>query len=86
MPSTVRAAGTGDVPAILRVAFPGDSGQAELEEIDWDVFFEKFDAAGLAFVYQDETVDGRPSRFHELVDRTRAEEPPGNQTRRTKAA
>lgn len=63
-----RVKGTGhEEPGILCIDFPCYAGGDELEHIPWDEFLEKFDEAGLAFVYQEETTDGRVSRFHELV-------------------
>lgn len=48
-----------------------DFGEPEesLEQISWDEFFEIFDGNGLALVYQDETADGKTSRFSKFVDR-----------------
>ena len=40
-----------------------------LEEIPWDEWFDKFDANRLALVYQEETKEGRESRFAKLVSR-----------------
>jgi hemerythrin superfamily protein len=54
---------------ILRVDFPGSSGGRSLEPIGWDEFFETFDKSGLAFLHQDETADGKVSRFNKLVSR-----------------
>lgn len=56
---------------LLRIDFdpPDDS----LEEIDWETFFETFDRKHLAFLYQDVTVDGKPSRFNKFIDRTSTE-------------
>jgi hypothetical protein len=55
---------------LLRIDFPEDSeDEEELEEITWDEFFEKFDEKRLAFVYQDRTAAGEPSRFNKLVNR-----------------
>ncbi|HJU03954.1 MAG TPA: hypothetical protein VJ692_02300, partial [Nitrospiraceae bacterium] len=42
---------------ILRIDFPGYSGEGSLETISWDDFFKKFDEAGLTFLYQDKTKD-----------------------------
>jgi len=66
-----RAQGTGeaDDAGLLRIDFPEDSDDEELEEITWDEFFEKFDEKRLAFVYQDRTAAGEPSRFNKLVSR-----------------
>ena len=51
---------------ILRIAFRDEEN---LEEISWDDFFEKFDEAELAFLYQDKTKDGHESRFFKFVKR-----------------
>lgn len=68
-PATVKRTKRGDDPGILRIDYPGYSGEQELEPIDWDEFFDKFEASGLAFVYQDKTADGKLSRFSKLVSR-----------------
>jgi hypothetical protein len=65
-----RVKGTG---AILRIDFPGYTGEDTLEPISWDEWFRTFDEANLAFVYQETTADGKPSRFNKLVDRSTAE-------------
>jgi hypothetical protein len=41
----------------------------DLEQIDWDAFFEKFEKSKLAFLYQDKTAGGRLSRFHKFIQR-----------------
>jgi len=56
-------------PGLLRIDFPGYSGEDSLEEISWDEFFEKFDHENLAFLYQETTADGTPSRFNKFVER-----------------
>lgn len=63
-PSIVRAtAENGRSGGILRVDF--GEPEPELEEIDWDEFFEVFEDNDLAFLYQD---DGE-SRFNKFVER-----------------
>lgn len=62
--------GTGSRDAgILRIDFPGYSGEGSLEPIDWDAFFDKFEEKRLAFLYQEKTADGQPSFFNKLVSR-----------------
>ncbi|HEX6640725.1 MAG TPA: hypothetical protein VF215_06405 [Thermoanaerobaculia bacterium] len=61
-PSHVAASGSGDDPGILRIDYPGFSGEGTLEEIDWDPFFEAFEENKLAFLYQD-TPRSRFSKF-----------------------
>jgi hypothetical protein len=71
-PATVKRTGGKQDPGLLRIDFPGYKGEASLEEITWDEFFEKFDEKNLAFLYQEKTATGRPSRFCKLVDRQTA--------------
>lgn len=69
-PATI--AGTqrgGEEAGLLRIDMPGGASTPPLEPISWDDFFEKFDEANLAFVYQDEKADGEPSFFSKLVSR-----------------
>lgn len=54
---------------LLRIDYPGFSGENSLEEISWDEFFEEFDEKGLAFLHQDKNQDGKESRFSKLVGR-----------------
>ena len=69
-PATVRSTiGDGHEPGILRIDFPGYSGEQSLEEISWDEVFEKFEQENLAFLHQDETADGEKSRFNKLIAR-----------------
>jgi hypothetical protein len=51
---------------ILRFEFRKDGN---LEPIDWEAFFDKFEESELAFLYQDKTAGGRLSRFHKFVRR-----------------
>jgi hypothetical protein len=41
----------------------------KLHAVDWDTFFDKFEEAKLAFLYQDKTSDGKMSRFHKFIHR-----------------
>ena len=59
--------------ALLRIDYPGFSGEDRLEEITWDEFFEIFDENNLAFLYQEKTEDGGLSRFSKFVSRSRTE-------------
>jgi len=66
-PARVKGTGRDGDPGILRIDFPGFSGKQSLEGIAWDEFFAWFDNNGLAFIYQDRTRGGQPSRFNKLV-------------------
>lgn len=55
--------------ALLRVDYPGFSGEDTLKPIEWDEFFEIFDENKLAFLYQERTEEGGLSRFSKFVNR-----------------
>jgi hypothetical protein len=74
-PAVVRSTQSKDSTGIIRIEFP-DAPNAQddnLEEITWDEFFEKFDEAKLALLYQEETASGQRSNFNKLVGRETAE-------------
>jgi hypothetical protein len=64
-PATVKATEEGGKPGILRIDYPGFSGEDTLETISWEEFFDAFEKNNLAFLYQDE----QDSRFSKLIDR-----------------
>lgn len=68
-PATVASTHTSDDPGVIRLDFPGYSGEDTLEQISWEEWFGKFEDQGLAFVYQETTADGGPSSFNRLVKR-----------------
>jgi hypothetical protein len=68
-PAMVKGTGSGSDPGVLRIDFPGGAGEEQLEQIDWDEWFRKFDESGLAFVYQSEKASGEDSTFFKLVKR-----------------
>ncbi|HLT91389.1 MAG TPA: hypothetical protein VKZ85_10615 [Woeseiaceae bacterium] len=68
-PTRVKRTGSGGDPGILRLDFPGYSGEEELEEISWNEFFRKFDESDLELVYQERTAAGEVSNFNKLVQR-----------------
>ena len=57
---------------VLRIDYPGFSGEESLEEISWEKFFDAFEQNGLAFLYQDKLESGETSRFSKLIDRNSA--------------
>lgn len=67
-PAAVRETGGEEDPGLIRIDFPGYSGEESLEEISWEDFFRKFEAAELAFLYR-EREDGERSNFNKLVKR-----------------
>lgn len=68
-PAAVKSTRKGDETGIIRIDFPGYSGEQSLEEISWEEFFEKFEDANLALVYEEETASGERSNFNKLVKR-----------------
>jgi hypothetical protein len=58
---------------LLRIDYPGFSGEDTLEEVSWEQFFDQFEKTGLAFLYQDKLESGETSRFSKLIDRNSAE-------------
>jgi hypothetical protein len=57
---------------MLRLDFPGYTGEQSLQPIDWDDWFEKFDERGLALIVQDKTGRGQKSNFNKLISRESA--------------
>jgi hypothetical protein len=72
-PARVKGTGDDDDPGLIRIDFPGYSGEESLEPISWDEWFRKFDERKLAFVYQDTTATGEKSFFNKLVSRDSVE-------------
>jgi hypothetical protein len=68
-PASVRGTESGDPPGVLRIDFPGGTGEDQLEHISWDDWFAKFDQNGLAFLYQEQKASGEDSTFFKLVSR-----------------
>ncbi len=58
---------------LLRIDYPGYSGEESLQEITWEQFFDQFEKNKLAFLYQDELESGETSRFSKLIDRDSAD-------------
>lgn len=82
-PSCVRGTGDEEDVGMIRLDFPGYSGERSLEPIDWDEWLDKFDENNLALLVQEETARGQQSNFNKLVSRNNVES--GGRTRRAKA-
>jgi hypothetical protein len=72
-PACVRGTGGREDVGMIRLDFPGYSGEKSLEEISWDEWFDKFDESGLALLVQEQTARGQKSNFNKLVKRETAE-------------
>lgn len=68
-PAAVKNTESDDDVGILRIDFPGYGDGDSLDPISWEDFFEKFEAAQLALVYQEDTASGEPSNFNRFVRR-----------------
>lgn len=78
-PARVKGTAKGETAGVLRIDYPGYSGEDTLEPITWEEFFEGFEESELAFLYQDETKDGNESRFSKFIARDSVTE--GTKTR-----
>jgi hypothetical protein len=72
-PSCVRGTGGSEDVGMIRLDFPGYSGEDSLEEISWDEWFQKFDESKLALLVQEQTARGQQSNFNKLVSRETAQ-------------
>ena len=68
-PARVKGTESRNSPGLLRIDYPGFSGEESLEPISWEEFFDGFEKNGLAFLYQEKTADGKISRFSKLIER-----------------
>lgn len=68
-PARVKSSAKGSGGGLLRIDYPGFTGEDTLETITWEEFFEAFEKNNLAFLYQEETKAGKESRFSKLIDR-----------------
>jgi hypothetical protein len=73
-PTCVRGTGGGDDVGMIRLDFPGYSGQNSLQSIEWDEWLQKFDENNLALLVQDKNARGQKTNFNKLVSRDTAEE------------
>lgn len=68
-PAVVRGTDSSNSSGILRIDFPGGAGENELQHIDWDEWFDRFEKENLALLYQEHKTDGEDSTFSKLVSR-----------------
>jgi ferritin-like metal-binding protein YciE len=90
-PARVKGTGGSDDPGLIRVDFPGFSGEGSLERIEWEEWFQGFDGNNLAFLHRDmDHGGGDLDRFNKLVSRSgsddQEEEPRGKRTRSSTAS
>ncbi|WP_052666052.1 hypothetical protein [Nitriliruptor alkaliphilus] len=74
VPANVRGTADGEGAGVLTLDIVGyGAGEEELEHIEWDAWFEKFEDAGLAFLYQEQKASGEDSTFFKLISREGAD-------------
>jgi hypothetical protein len=62
-PASVKGTAKGREAGLLRIDFPGFSGEGTLQKINWEEFFDKFDEQNLTFLYDSK----KDSRFNKFV-------------------
>jgi hypothetical protein len=71
-PTCVKGTEASDGSCLLRLDFPGYTGEESLQPIPWAQWFRVFDQRKLALIVEDKTADGKPSYFNKLVSRETA--------------
>jgi hypothetical protein len=66
-PAIVKGTASKEGGGVLRIDFPGYSGEDSLEEVSWEEWYQTFKDRDLSFLYQDKTRDGKESRFFKLI-------------------
>jgi ferritin-like metal-binding protein YciE len=70
-PARVAGTSRGNDAGLIRIDFPGYSGEGSLEQIEWDEWFEGFEANQLAFLHRDmDHGGGDLDRFNKLISRS----------------
>ncbi|HWK11318.1 MAG TPA: hypothetical protein VNR64_14755, partial [Vicinamibacterales bacterium] len=68
----MRGTGGKSDTGMIRLDFPGFSGEGKLQPISWDQWFDSFDENNLALLVQDTRAGGGRSNFNKLVARDAA--------------
>jgi hypothetical protein len=76
-PTCVKGTESDDGSCLLRLDFPGYSGDDSLQPISWEQWFRVFHKRNLALIVEDRMADGKPSNFNKLVSRETVEEKSG---------
>jgi len=84
-PSCVKGTGKRGGMGMLRLDFPGFTGEDSLQPVDWDEWLEEFDNNKLALLVQDTTASGERSNFNKLISREGGERKQAGKQQRPKA-
>jgi hypothetical protein len=71
-PACVKGTESDHGSCLLRLDFPGYSGEDSLQAIEWDQWFDVFDKRKLALIVEEKTAEGKSSNFNKLVSRDNA--------------
>ena len=81
-PARVEGTGGRNDAGLIRIDFPGYSGEGSLERIEWEEWFESFDDNQLAFLHRDmDHGGGDLDRFNKLVRRSGSDDETKEPTR-----
>ena len=69
-PACVRGTGGANDTGMIRLDFPGYSGEESLAPITWDEWFAAFEQNGLALLVQEDAPRQGTDHFNKLVSRT----------------
>ena len=78
-PARVKGTGGEDDVGMIRIDFPGYSGEGSLERISWEEWFEKFEERELALVVENQPPEGDKARFNKLVSRHHSQATQGHE-------
>ena len=81
-PACVRGTGSEEDVGMIRLDFPGYSGETSLEPIEWEEWLQKFDENNLALLVEFETAGGETSNFNKIIGRETAAVSQGRKTSR----
>jgi hypothetical protein len=73
-PAHVTRTGDADDVGLIRIDFPGYSGEQSLEHISWEQWFEKFEEKKLALIVENQPPEGAKGRFNKLISREHAQQ------------
>lgn len=73
-PAHVKRTGGEDDVGMIRIDFPGYSGEGSLEHISWEEWFQKFEEKELALIVENQPPEGDKGRFNKLVSRHSAKQ------------
>ncbi len=68
-PACVKGTGGKNDVGMIRIDFPGFSGEESLQPISWEDWFDKFEERELSLVVENQSPKGDKTRFNKLISR-----------------